>query len=158
MPKFTKAESNYIRGIVEGLTLDRYKDNEIVKYLQEEHQMTIDDSAIRHIRRKMQKDAKPWFERLRNSDYAYLSTYKERIDSMLRYQMKLNKIINNSRTSTGDTIAAIRELHKIEMSLATLYKNIPNALTPVEDNTDNDFSSMEYQTSAITPEDIPTTF
>lgn len=156
MRKFTKAETNYIKGIVEGLTLDRYPESQILQYLEEEHQINIHRSYISHIRMNMQKKSKSWFERLRSSDYAYLYTYKERIDSLLRYQLKLNTIVNNDNTPTGDKIAAIRELHKIEMSIATIYKNIPNTLTPVSAEEDNDFSNMEYQTSIT--EDIPSTF
>lgn len=156
MAKFTRAETNYIKGIVEGLTLDRYPESQILQYLEEEHQITIHRSYISHIRMNMQKKSKSWFERLRSSDYAYLYTYKERIDSLLRYQLKLNTIVNNDLTPASEKIAAIRELHKIEMSIATIYKNIPNALTPLDENNDNDFSTMEYQTSIT--EDIPSTF
>ena len=159
MGKFTKAESNYIRGIVEGLTLDRYRDSEIVRYLNEEHKISIDESAIRHIRRKMQKDSKPWLQRLRDSEYLYLSSYKERIDSLLRYQMKLNQIVNNPRSNDSTRISAIKELHSIEMDIAQLFLRLPtfnNNL--VEQTPEHDFSNMEYQTSNTTEEDIPTTF
>jgi hypothetical protein len=161
MGKFTKAESNYIRGIVEGLTLDRYRDSEIVRYLNEEHKISIDESAIRHIRRKMQKDSKPWLQRLRDSEYLYLSSYKERIDCLLRYQMKLNQIVNNPRSNDSTRISAIKELHSIEMDIAQLFLRLPtfnNNL--VEQNPEHDFSNMEFQTSISGPEeeDIPTTF
>ena len=33
MGKFTKAESNFLQGIVHGLTLARFSDSEIVQYL-----------------------------------------------------------------------------------------------------------------------------
>jgi hypothetical protein len=126
--KFTKAESTLLRGIVETLTLDRYTDNEIIYFLKERHNINIDKSSVCLIRKKMEKDGKKWYEQLRQSDYKYIYTYKIRIDSLIRYQHRLNEILNKQDTSDFLKIKAITELHKIEISLAKLYGNLPDVV------------------------------
>jgi deoxyribodipyrimidine photolyase-like uncharacterized protein len=149
MGKFTKAESNFLQGIVHGLTLDRFSDSEIVQYLKDQHNIIIERSTVHKIRKRIEKEGKKWYEQLRQSDYKYIYTYKERIDSLNRYQRKLNEILNKESSSDLLKIQAIKELHKIEMSLAKLYGNLPDV---VDNNNNNEFlSSFESsQSHAVT--------
>jgi hypothetical protein len=153
MGKFTKAKSNFLQGIVHGLTLDRFSDSEIVQYLKDQHNIQIERSTVYKIRKRIEKEGKTWYEQLRQSDYKYIYTYKERIDSLNRYQRKLNEIMNKESSSNIVKIKAISELHKIEITLAKLYGNLSNVF-PSSDN--NDFSilgSSATAESAITSEE-----
>jgi hypothetical protein len=140
MGKFTKAESNFLQGIVHGLTLDRFSDSEIVQYLKDQHNISIERSTVYKIRKRIEKEGKTWYEQLRESDYKYIYTYKERIDSLNRYQRKLNEIMNKEECSDLLKIQAIKELHKIEITLARLYGNLSNVFS-LNDN--NDFSILD---------------
>jgi hypothetical protein len=150
MGKFTKAESNFLQGIVHGLTLDRFSDSEIVQYLKDQHNIIIERSTVYKIRKRIEKEGKTWYEQLRQSDYKYIYTYKERIDSLNRYQRKLNEIMNKESSSDLLKIQAIKELHKIEITLAKLYGNLPDIV-----GNSNDFSSFESPAAieSVTPED-----
>lgn len=161
MGKFTKPESKFLQGIVYGLTLDRFSDSEIVHYLKNQHNISIERSTVYKIRKRIEKEGKTWYEQLRQSDYKYIYTFKERIDSLNRYQRKLNEIMNKEETSDLLKIQAIKELHKIEISLAKLYGNLSNVF-PSTSNT-NDFSILDSSTTAelaITSEEYkqPTVF
>jgi hypothetical protein len=142
MGKFTKAESNFLQGIVHGLTLDRFSDSEIVQYLKDQHNIIIERSTVHKIRKRIEKEGKTWYEQLRQTDYKYIYIYKERIDSLNRYQRKLNEILNKEVSSDLLKIQAIKELHKIEITLAKLYDNLSNVF-PSTSNNNNDFSIFE---------------
>ncbi|MGI9012269.1 MAG: hypothetical protein ACR2F1_13935 [Nitrososphaeraceae archaeon] len=146
MGKFTKAESNFLQGIVHGLTLDRFSDSEIVQYLKDHHNISIERSTVHKIRKRIEKEGKTWYEQLRQSDYKYIYTYKERIDSLNRYQRKLNEIINKEESSDFIRIQAIKELHKIEITMAKLYGNLSNGFLSINNN--NDFSILDSSTTA----------
>lgn len=145
MGKFTKAESNFLQGIVQGLTLDRFSDSEIVQYLKDKHNIIIERSTVYKIRKRIEKEDKTWYEQIRQSDYKYIYTYKERIDSLNRYQHKLNEIFNKKENSDLLKIQAIKELHKIEITLAKLYGNLPD----IVDSTNDFLSTLEPQQSTI---------
>ena len=91
---------------------------------------------------------------LRHSRYKYIATYKERIDSLLSYQKKLHQIIDfyiqppNQMLYTDTVIRAISELHKIEISIFSLWKQIPDL--PIGKN--------QINSTATTPEPRPTTY
>jgi hypothetical protein len=56
MTKFTKAERNFLRSIIEALTLDRYTEKEILDFLKERHNINIDRSYVSRVRTGMEKD------------------------------------------------------------------------------------------------------
>jgi len=154
MGKFTKAESKFLQGIVHGLTLDRFSDSEIVEYLKDQHNISIEKSTISKIRKRIEKDGKKWYAQLRQTDYKYIYTYKERIDSLNRYQHKLNEIINKEKTSDLLKIKAIAELHKIEITLAKLYGNLSSIFSSTSNN--NDVSILN--SSPMEESEQPTVF
>jgi len=147
MTKFTKAERNFLRSIIEALTLDRYTEKEILDFLKERHNINIDRSYVSRVRTGMEKDGKTWYDQLRQSDYKYFYTFKERIDSLTRYQRRLNEIVNKEESSDFLRIQAIKELHKIEISLARLYGNLHDI---VIDNNEY-LSTLEPQQTINTP-------
>jgi hypothetical protein len=149
MGKFTKAESNFLQGIVHGLTLDRFSDSEIVQYLKDQHNISIERSTVYKIRKRIEKEGKTWYDQLRQSDYKYIYTYKERIDSLNRYQRKLNEILNKKENSDLLKIQAIKELHKIEISLAQLYGNLSNIVIDYSNNNEY-LTNLESRQSSTT--------
>src|SRR6476619_1780153 len=52
--------------------------------------------------------------------------FKERIDSLFSYQRKLHEIINSNTEKSFVKIKAITELHAIEVTLFTMWKQLPN--------------------------------
>ena len=72
----------------------------------------------------MEKEAGNWYIELRESGSKYLAVYKDRLDSLLSYQKKLHEIMAGSE-SPEIRIRAIAELHRIEMSIFSLFKELP---------------------------------
>ena len=78
--------------------------------------------------------AEKWYFELRESRYRYVAMFKERIDSLLSYQKKLHEIIAISSTDAEGEheqrpevkIKAITELHAIEVTLFTMWNQLPN--------------------------------
>ncbi len=128
MSKFTKLEREYVKGIVHNLSMQRLSDKEIVQWLQDEKKINVDRSTISRIRNQVEKDAAKWYTELRDSGSKYVALYKERLDSLLSYKKTLNEIIlyNKNKGATPEIVLkAIAELHRIEMSLHTLLKELP---------------------------------
>lgn len=150
----TNAQKQYIRGLVHNLSLQRLTDQEISDYLHNEKGIDIARSTIAGIRRSIEKQAEKWYIELRQSRYKFIAIYKERIDSLFSYQKKLHQIIDfyiqppNQMLETDTVIRAISELHKIEISIVSLWKLLP-------DNGEN----YSTGTKGITqPEPRPTTY
>jgi len=127
----SKSEKEYVRGIVHNLSLSRWTDQEIVDYLHSEKKIDIARTTVNTIKNQIERKAEKWYIELRQSRFKYVAMYKERIDSLLSYQKKLNKIIEFYMQATdirySDTIIkAISELHKIELSLFSMWKQLPN--------------------------------
>ena len=147
--KLSKIEKPYLSGIVHNLSLQRMTDQEIVDYLHSEKKIDIARSTVNTIKNQIERKAEKWYIGLRQSRYKYIAMYKERIDSLLSYQMKLNRIIEfymqDSEILYSDTIIkAISELHKIELSIFSMRKQLPNLDTLVDDTATNG-SNIEQQ-------------
>ncbi len=124
--KRTKAEQEYVKTIIQSLSLRRLTDQEIVDHLHNEKQIEIGRSTVTYIRNNLEKQAEKWYIDLRNSAYKYLAQYKQRIDSLLSYQKALHEII--AVTKREDIkIRAITELHSIEMDILSLWKQLPSS-------------------------------
>jgi hypothetical protein len=124
----SKANKQYIKTIIHNLSLQRWTDQEISDYLKKEKKIEISRSRITTIKNNIEAEAEKWYIELRESRYKYIATYKERLDSLLSYQRKLNSIvefctINNLNHET--MIKAISELHRIELSLFNIWKQLP---------------------------------
>ena len=74
----------------------------------------------------MERQAEKWYFELRESRYKYVAMFKERIDSLFSYQKKLHEIINSDTERSDVKIKAITELHSIEVTLFTMWKQLPN--------------------------------
>ena len=79
----------------------------------------------------MDREAEKWYIELKKSAYRYVVIYKNRIDSLYSYQKKLNQIIDaylkpGDIIYTDTIIRAIAELHRIEISIFSLWKQLPN--------------------------------
>lgn len=129
---FTKTEREYVKGIVQNLSLQRLTDREIVHYLKEEKKIDLNRTTVTKMRIHVEKEAEKWYLELRQSNYKSIAFYKERIDSLFSYQKKLNQIIEfymdpPRQILYSDTIIrAIAELHRIEMSLHTIFQQFPH--------------------------------
>ena len=142
---FTKAEREYVRSIVHNLSLQRLTDREIVQWLHDEKQIDLDRSTVSKMRNQVELKAEKWYIELKQSAFKFIAIYKERIDSLFSYQKKLHEIISAANKPEVQ-IRAITELHSIEMSIFSLWKQLP-ALDVVDANKENQDSSFhpEYQ-------------
>jgi hypothetical protein len=121
---FTKAEREYVKGLVRNLSFQRLTDREIVQWLHDEKQIHLNRSTISKMRIQVEKEATKWYVGIRETGSKYVAIYKERLDSLLYYQKRLHEIISQV-SSPEIVLRAISELHRIEMSLHTLFKEIP---------------------------------
>jgi hypothetical protein len=122
--RWTKAERQYIKGIVHNYSLQRWTDQDIVDYLWNEKKIEIARSTVTTIKNKVVEEAGDWYIALRQSGTKYVAVYKERLDSLLSYQKKLHEIMASSEVPEI-RIRAIAELHRIEMSIFSLFKELP---------------------------------
>jgi hypothetical protein len=122
--RWTKAERQYIQGIVHNYSLQRWTDQDIVNFLWEEKKIKIARSTVTTIKNQVEQEAENWYIALRESGSKYVAVYKERLDSLLSYQKKLHDIMAGSQTPEIG-IRAIAELHRIEMSVFSLFKELP---------------------------------
>lgn len=129
--KSSKSEKQYVRAVIHNLSLSRWTDQEIVDYLYDEKKIRIARSTVNGIKNQIAKKAEKWYLELRDSRYKYIAIYKERIDSLFSYQKKLNQIVDfymqpGEILYTDTIIRAIAELHRIEMSIFSLWKQLPD--------------------------------
>jgi hypothetical protein len=149
---FTKSEREYVKGIVHNLSLQRLTDQEIVQWLHDEKKIDLDRNTVSKMRNHVELKAEKWYIELKQSTFKYIAIYKERIDSLFSYQKKLHEIISASKKPEVQ-IRAISELHSIEMSIFSLWKQLP-ALDIVDTNKDDD-NSDESQYDNVGPTGLP---
>jgi hypothetical protein len=94
---FTKAEREYVKGLVHNLSFQRWTVAEIVQWLDDEKQINLDRCTVSKIRNRVEQQAEKRYIELKQSRYKYIATYRERIDSLLSYQKKLHDIISTSK-------------------------------------------------------------
>jgi hypothetical protein len=147
---FTKSERECVKGIIHNLSFQRLTDREIVQWLHDEKQIDLDRSTVSKMRIQIELKAEKWYIDLRNSTYKYIALYKERIDSLFSYQKKLHEIISVTNKPEVQ-LRAISELHSIEMSIFSLWKQLPEL--EISD-TRNDRDQCENTYSSGPPEAI----
>lgn len=107
--RWTKAEKQYIQGIVHNYSLQRWTDQDIVNYLWNEKKIMIARSTVTTFKNQAQQQAEKWYIELRDSGAKYIAVYKERLDSLLSYQKKLHEIIAKFESSPEVILPAISE-------------------------------------------------
>ena len=128
--KVTQEQRQYVRGVIHNLALQRWQDKEIAEFLNNEKGIKLTRSSVTYIRNRMERQAEKWYFELRESRYKYVAMFKERIDSLFSYQKKLHDIISSASPDVEQKpevkIKAITELHAIEVTLFTMWKQLPN--------------------------------
>ena len=145
MPHLTKSQREHVKYLIADYTLRRYSERDIAKILEEQHQIKLSKAGVRDIRVATEKTAESWYNKLRDSRYKYLATYRERIESLFRYQRVLNNIIDDPDSNDMAKIQAVSGLHRIEMDLVDLYKGIPD----IGIQNDTSIANMEEITEPI---------
>jgi hypothetical protein len=152
--KFTKTEKQYLRGIIHNLSLQRWTADEITNYLHDEKNMKISRSTISRIVNTIEESAEKWYIELRQSRYKFIATYKERLDSLLSYQKKLNDILDSSKKEETK-IRAITALQSIELDIFNIFKQLPDLrIEDVKENKD-DQNNEEHQYDYVGPSGLP---
>ena len=151
---FTKSEREFVKGVVHNLSFQRLTDQEIVQWLHDEKQIDLDRSTVSKMRNHVELKAEKWYIELKQSTFKYIAIYKERIDSLFSYQKKLHEIISVSKKPEVQ-IRAISELHSIEMSIFSLWKQLPALdIVDTKDNKD-DLNSEEYPYDNVGRNELP---
>jgi hypothetical protein len=136
--KVAKSEKQYLRGMIHNLSLQKWTDQDIVDYLRDEKNIDIGRSTVTKIKNQIEKEAEKWYIELRQSTYKYIATYKERLDSLLSYQKKLNDILDSSKKEETK-IRAITALQSIELDIFNIFKQMPDLrIEDVKENKDDD--------------------
>ena len=65
---FTKAERQYIQGIVHNYILQRWTAQDIVNYLSDEKKIKIGTGTVTKIKNQVEEEAENWYTQLRESD------------------------------------------------------------------------------------------
>lgn len=157
--KWTKAEREYVKGIIHNYSFQRWTAQEIVQWLHDEKKIDIGRSTVNRIKNQMDREAEKWYIELKKSTYRYVAVYKNRIDSLYSYQKKLNQIIDaylrpGNIIYTDTIIRAIAELHRIEMSIFSLWKQLPDL--PIEDTVNiTDHTRGEYEYDNVGRDGLP---
>ena len=73
---FTKAEREYVKGMVHNLSFKRLSDREITQWLHDEKQIDLDRSTVAKLRNKSEKDAGKWYIGLRDSGAKYIPSIR----------------------------------------------------------------------------------
>ena len=132
--RWTKAERQYVQGIIHNYSLQRWTDQDIVNFLWQEKKIKIGRSTVTTIKNRAEKEAEKWYISLRESSAKYIAIYKDRLDSLSSYQRKLHELINIRGDSNPELVLrAISELHRIELSLHTLMKELPGDIKTSQD-------------------------
>ena len=71
--KSSRAEKQYVRGIIHNLSLQRWTDQEIADYLLNEKKIEIARTTVNGIKNQMEKKAEKWYLELRDSRYKYIA-------------------------------------------------------------------------------------
>jgi hypothetical protein len=58
---FTKAEREYVKGIVHNLSFQRLTDREIVQWLHDEKKIDLDRSTVSKMRNHVEEQAESWY-------------------------------------------------------------------------------------------------
>jgi hypothetical protein len=142
--KFTKSEREYVETMVHHLSFQRLTDNEIVQWLYEEKNISIDRSTVSKIRNRVEKAAEEWYIQLRGTRYKYIAMYKQAIDLLYSYQKRLHKIIDDTK-KPDVKVRAIHELHMIEMSIFSLWKQLPDLAIETKEQKEEQRQRQEDQ-------------
>jgi DNA-directed RNA polymerase subunit RPC12/RpoP len=153
--KVAKSEKQYLRGIIHNLSLQKWTDQDIVDYLRDEKSIDIGRSTVTKIKNQIEKEAEKWYIELKKSTYKFVAIYKERIDSLFSYQKKLYEIINDT-DKPEVKLRATSELHSIEMSIFSLWKQLPDldiVDSPQQEESLNKDKSPYINIDTVMPED-----
>lgn len=148
--KVAKSEKQYLGGTIHNLSLQKWTDQDIVDYLRDEKSIDIARSTVSKIKNQIEKEAENWYIELRQSRYKFIAIYKERLDSMLSYQKKLNYIIDSSKKEEIK-IRAIATLQSIELDIFNIYKQLPEI--KIEEIDNNNSIDKEHDSPQHVPMD-----
>ena len=146
--KWTKAERQYVKGIVHNYSLQRWTDQDIVNFLWEEKKIRIGRSTVTRIKNQVEKQAGNWYLELREFSYRTIALYKERLDSLLSYRKKLNEIMDISEVPEIK-IRAIAELHRVEMSLHSIFQEFPHEQFQIKPETEREPTNCQCMSTGI---------
>ena len=130
--KVAKSEKQYLRGIVHNLSLQRWTDQEIADYLRKEKKIDIARGTVSKIKNQIEKQPKNGISNCNNQDtsislitrsvWILFSLYQKKLHQIIEFYMDPPRQILYSDT----VIRAISELHRIEISIFTIWKQLPN--------------------------------
>ncbi len=116
MSKFRKTERQYIKGIVQNLSLKGLPIRTLLIISENKRRIDISKQMVNKVKNDAEHEAEGWYIELKESRHKLIAFYKDRLDSLLSYQKRLNDIMANDEsetvTKTINQIRAIAELTK----------------------------------------------
>jgi hypothetical protein len=126
--KFLNIERELVKNIVANLTIKRIPEAEIIKAIFDQTNKTITDRYLRTIRQQIKKESYHWYKTMREGEYEYIHSFKERINEIMDLQKKCHAILDNPATSQQIQLSAIAELHRLTITLSQLYDIAPTII------------------------------
>ena len=78
MTKYTTQEQALIKSIVAMLSIKKAHDNDIINEFYNQTKKTIAQKTLCNIRQQIKKDSYHWYNALREGQYEYIHSFKER--------------------------------------------------------------------------------
>lgn len=125
MPKFSRTQRSQIESIVANLSIKRIPEAEIIQEITRQTGKSISRVMLFYIRQRIKKESAKWYSQLREGQYEYLHEFRERMMEIMDLQKKAHKIINNNENNPGIQLAAISELHKLNITLSNYFDVAP---------------------------------
>ena len=97
----------------------------IIKHVENTMGQTISRMTLWNIRQRLKKESAMWYSQLREGQYEYLHEFRERINEIMDLQKKTHEIIDNNENNPQIQLAAISELHKLNITLSNYFDVAP---------------------------------
>ena len=124
MYKFTNGERASVKSLIASLTIKRIPEPDIIKAIFDQTGKTISDRYLYSLKAQIEKESYGWYKAMRQSQYAYVHEFKERINEILWLQRKHHEIIDNNPNPTIQQ-ASLAELHRLNITLSNYFAVAP---------------------------------
>jgi hypothetical protein len=138
--KFLNGERTLVKSIVATLSIKKVPDNDIIKAIYDQTNMTITTRTLYDLRQSNKKDSYHWYKTMREGQYEYIHEFKERINEILWLQRKHHEILDSDKEPTTVKQSSLAELHRLNITLANYFDIAPYITITHQDKDDNSIS------------------
>jgi hypothetical protein len=138
--RFLNGERTLVKSIVATLSIKKVPDNDIIKAIYDQTNMTITTRTLNDLRQSNKKDSYHWYKTMREGQYEYIHEFKERINEILWLQRKHHEILDSDKEPTTVKQSSLAELHRLNITLANYFDIAPYITITHQDKDDNSIS------------------